>query len=103
MANLVDNARLHGGGVRRVGVEQSSGWARIVVEDSGPGVAAGDRERIFERFARGGAAGRRSESDGTGLGLSLVREHVRLHQGRVWVEDADAGGARFVVELPVIR
>ena len=101
VANLLDNARRHGGGVSRVSVERSDGWVRVAVEDSGEGVPLGDRDRIFERFARGEAAGRRGESDGTGLGLSLVREHVRLHGGRVWVEDAPAGGARFVVQLPV--
>ena len=53
---------------------------RIAVEDAGPGVPAGERERIFERFARGGAAGRRQSGEGTGLGLSLVAEHVRLHE-----------------------
>lgn len=103
VVNLMDNARLHGGGVTRVRVERADGRGRIVVDDSGPGVAAGDRERIFERFARGDAAGRRGESDGTGLGLSLVREHVRLHGGRVWVEDGIPDGARFVVELPVLE
>ena len=57
---------------------------------------------MFERFARGGSAGRRSSSDGAGLGLALVAEHVRMHGGRVWVEDRVDGesGARFVIELP---
>ena len=57
---------------------------------------------MFERFARGGAAGRRATSEGAGLGLALVSEHVRLHGGRVWVEDRPDGepGARFVIELP---
>ena len=57
---------------------------------------------MFERFARGGGAGRRSGSDGAGLGLALVDEHVRMHGGRVWVEDRADGepGARFVIELP---
>jgi signal transduction histidine kinase len=57
---------------------------------------------IFARFARGGSAGRRSSSDGAGLGLALVDEHIRLHGGRVWVEDRldREAGARFVIELP---
>ena len=57
---------------------------------------------VFERFARGAVAGRRSSSDGAGLGLALVDEHVRMHGGRVWVEDRADGqpGARFVLELP---
>jgi two-component system, OmpR family, sensor histidine kinase MtrB len=56
---------------------------------------------VFERFARGGGAGRRTGSEGAGLGLALVDEHVRMHGGRVWVEDRPDGesGARFVIEL----
>ena len=75
---------------------------RIAVEDRGPGVPPDERELVFERFARGGGAGRRSGSDGAGLGLALVDEHVRMHGGRVWVEDRldDEPGARFVIELP---
>jgi signal transduction histidine kinase len=74
---------------------------QIVVEDTGPGVAEEERELIFERFARGGGAGRRTGSEGAGLGLALVDEHVRMHGGRVWVEDRHDGkpGARFVIEL----
>jgi len=59
---------------------------------------------VFERFARGVGAGRRGSGEGVGLGLALVAEHVRLHGGRVWVEDRPNGqsGSRFVVELPVL-
>ena len=60
-----------------------------------------ERALIFERFARGVTAGRRSGSEGAVLGLALVDEHVRMHGGRVWVEDRRDGqpGARFVIEL----
>jgi len=71
------------------------------VEDNGPGVPAGERRRIFDRFYRGQAAGRRGASTGTGLGLALVAEHVRLLGGLVGIEDSPGGGARFTVELPV--
>jgi signal transduction histidine kinase len=99
MANLLENARLHGGGVSLVQIErQSNGSTRISVEDSGPGVAQSERVRIFERFARGSAG--RSRAGGTGLGLALVAEHARAHGGSAWVEDATSGGARFVVEFP---
>ena len=75
----------------------------IAVEDHGPGVPVEERSLVFERFARG--ARRRAgaaSSDGAGLGLALVDEHVRMHGGRVWVEDRADGepGARFVLELP---
>ena len=99
MANLLENARLHGGGVSLVEIEnQRDGSTRVSVEDSGPGVAQSERVRIFERFARGSAG--RSRAGGTGLGLALVAEHARAHGGSAWVEDATSGGARFVIEFP---
>ena len=101
VANLVANGETHGGGVVRVGAGQRDGRVRLEIDDAGPGVAPADREHVFERFARGPAAGRRGRTDGVGLGLSIVTEHVRLHGGDVWVEDRPGGGARFVVELPV--
>jgi two-component system, OmpR family, sensor histidine kinase MtrB len=108
VANLIDNARIHGGGSPTVTVVEPDGEGEplghvwIAVEDHGPGVGPEERELIFERFARGGVAGRRTSTDGAGLGLALVDEHVRMHGGRVWVEDrTDAEpGARFVLELP---
>ena len=102
LVNLADNADRHGGGLVRVIVEREDGWAGFAVEDSGPGVAPEERDKVFERFFRGRAAGMRGTGEGSGLGLSLVREHVGLHGGRVWVEDRDGGGARFVVRLPVL-
>jgi signal transduction histidine kinase len=111
MANLVENASLYAGGVTRVLVERQpppvpyapfpATAIRVVVEDHGPGIPAGERDHLFERFYRGGRAGQRAAGQGTGLGLSLVAEHVRLHGGRVWSEDAPGGGTRFVVELPL--
>jgi signal transduction histidine kinase len=86
-----------------VSLRQVDDEVQIAVEDHGPGVAPEDRERIFNRFNRGGSAGRRSGGQGVGLGLALVAEHVNLHGGKVWVEDRADGtpGARFVVQLPV--
>jgi signal transduction histidine kinase len=55
---------------------------------------------VFGRFARGEQA-RNGSVKGSGLGLALVEEHMRLHGGRVHVDDAVGGGARFVVELPI--
>lgn len=99
IANLLDNARLHGGGATSVVLENGPrSGIRIAVEDAGPGVAPSERARIFERFARGSAG--RTRVGGTGLGLALVAEHARAHGGQVWVEDVASGGARFVVEIP---
>ena len=101
VANLVENAAAYGGGATRVDVERANGSVRLVVDDEGPGVPPDERTKVFDRFFRGSASGRRGAGSGSGLGLALVAEHVRLHGGRVWVEDGPEGrGARFVVELP---
>jgi two-component system, OmpR family, sensor histidine kinase MtrB len=99
LGNLLDNATHHAGGPIRIAVEPSSERrsVQVVVEDDGPGVAASERTRIFERFARGSAARNRI---GTGLGLALVAEHASALGGEAWVEDRPGGGARFVVRLP---
>lgn len=97
LANLLDNAREHGGGPVRVSMEMRGRHAFVLaVDDAGPGVARGERSRIFERFARGSAARHRV---GTGLGLSLVAEHAQAHGGEAWVEDRPGGGARFLVSI----
>jgi two-component system, OmpR family, sensor histidine kinase MtrB len=106
MTNLLENAALYGGGATRVAAEpgpdrKGRHTVVIAVEDNGPGVPLAERRRIFERFYRGQAAGRRGASTGTGLGLALVAEHVRLLDGLVGIEDSPGGGARFIVELPV--
>ena len=99
VGNLIDNARNHGGGAVRIEISPAPERRfRLAVEDGGPGVAQGERDRIFERFARGSAARHRI---GTGLGLALVAEHSAAMGGTAWVEDRVGGGARFVVELPV--
>ncbi len=97
--NLAQNADRYAGGAVRLGLCRTSFGVRFEVDDAGPGVPLADRERVFERFSRGGA-GRRAPGTGVGLGLALVSEHVALHKGRVFVEDRPGGGARFVVELP---
>jgi len=102
MSNLLDNAERYGGGATGITLEMDD-TLRIIVEDGGAGIPAGERSAVFERFFRGSAGGRRTDDGGTGLGLSLVVEDLRLHDGRVWVEDRPDGrpGARFVLELPL--
>jgi signal transduction histidine kinase len=102
VANLLDNARRHGKGLVRLGVVRRDGRARVEVDDAGPGVPAEAREHVFERFARGSPADRDATDSGAGLGLALVSQHVRRHDGRTWVEERPGGGARFVVELPEV-
>jgi two-component system sensor histidine kinase MtrB len=103
LTNLLENADKYGGGASLVRYSGDESVVTIEIIDDGPGVPEDDRSRIFERFSRAGAdAGRRETATGVGLGLSLVFEHVRLHDGRVYVTDRPDGasGARFVIELP---
>lgn len=99
VSNIVENADRYGGGVGRIGVSRDGDLVRIVIDDRGAGIPDDERGRIFERFWRGRDA-RHVEGRGSGLGLALVAEHVRLLGGRVMVDNAPAGGARFVIELP---
>lgn len=104
VTNLVDNAARHARARVEVTVGRVPGpgeptcW-RLAVDDDGPGVPAGERERVFERFTRLDDA-RARDAGGAGLGLAVVRSIVGRHRGAAWVEDGPLGGARFVVELP---
>lgn len=82
-----------------IGSVAEAGSARIWVADSGPGVPESERERIFERFARG--AGGRQTYEGSGMGLAIVRAIAEAHGGRVAVDEAAEGGARFEIEVPL--
>jgi signal transduction histidine kinase len=96
--NLLDNAAKYGGdGPVVVRAALADGRARLEVEDWGPGIAPGDRQRIWEPYVR---LERSPAVAGSGIGLAVVRELTAAHGGACWVEDAPSGGARFVVELP---
>jgi signal transduction histidine kinase len=96
LVNLLENARDHGGGAKRVTLSKNASFFVLSVEDSGQGIALSERQRIFERFARGTAA---RMSTGSGLGLAIVQEHARALGGKAHVEDSPTGGARFVVTI----
>ncbi|MGZ5181829.1 MAG: sensor histidine kinase [Ramlibacter sp.] len=102
IANLLSNAIRFcpPGGTIRVALLDLPGRASIDVEDDGPGVAPADRERIFEPFYRG----QRQPEDvpaGTGIGLSIVKEYVAAHGGRIELLANDhQPGAHFRIELP---
>lgn len=101
--NLLDNAGRHAGGATSIGLSASPTAVLLQISDRGPGVPVAQRERIFERFARGAGVDGRRQPSGSGIGLALVAEHVRMHGGSVRVEDNDEGGARFCVELPRVE
>ena len=85
----------------RVTVELTSDGpdAVVVVEDTGPGIAADEQARVFDRFFRSQALG--DDVPGTGIGLAIVRSVVAAHRGSVGVTSAPAQGARFEVRLPL--
>ena len=99
--NLVSNAFKHTfeGGIR-VGLRQVEGAIELSVSDSGVGIAAADLTAIFNRFHRVKGARARSH-EGTGIGLALVRELVRLHSGEITVQSEVGKGTTFWVRVPL--
>ena len=108
MNNLIDNAITFSPDDGDIAIRLSAhaNWVRLEIIDQGPGVPEHQLERVFERFYTD-----RPESEGfgnhSGLGLSIVRQIIGSHNGRVWAENADDddrelgfSGAKFVVELP---
>jgi len=102
MTNLIDNAHHYAGDATTIRINFEFGQIAINVDDGGSGVPAEEREAIFERFFRGRAAHDRRVVRGTGLGLALVRDHVRAIGGTIRVLDSPEGGARFQILLPLI-
>jgi signal transduction histidine kinase len=100
LANLLENADRYGGGVSSVELQRCDGDLIIRVDDAGPGVDPSERTAIFGRFHRGSIEQPADKPKGTGLGLALVDEHVRMHGGSVSVTESPCGGARFTVVLP---
>ncbi len=100
LANLLDNAIKYtpSGGRVRVEGRVDGDRVRILVEDTGVGIPAGELPRIWDRLYRGAAAG---SERGLGVGLTLVRAVVRAHGGHVDVDSAPGRGSRFTVVLPV--
>jgi signal transduction histidine kinase len=100
VGNLVQNASRYAPERTTVELraERADGVVRFAVADEGPGVPAAERDRVFDKFYRGEHT--KGSTSGTGLGLAIARTLVELHGGRIWVEDRDGGGARFVVEVP---
>jgi signal transduction histidine kinase len=102
MTNLIDNAHHYAGDATAVRLDYDAGQFAINVDDAGPGVPVEEREVVFERFFRGRAAHDRGMARGTGLGLALVRDHVRAFGGTIHVLESPEGGARFQILLPLV-
>jgi signal transduction histidine kinase len=101
LLNLVGNAiKFTEAGEVQVEVTAADGAFLVSVADTGPGIAEGDQEKIFEEFQQADGSSTR-EKGGTGLGLSIARRIIGLHGGRIWVESTLGQGSTFRVTLPV--
>jgi signal transduction histidine kinase len=100
--NLLSNAIKFTPAEGRVQVRMHGGSSivRISVKDSGCGIPQGQFEQVFENFFQVDAELTKS-SEGTGLGLPLVRQIAELHSGKAWCESSDENGSCFIVELPI--
>ncbi len=102
LTNLLTNAVRYSPAGTTISVEVSrhSGHVTLSVEDEGLGIPPSERNRVFERFYRGGTA-LASGTPGTGIGLAVVRELVERSGGTISISDGEHGGVRFEVMLPV--
>jgi signal transduction histidine kinase len=103
IGNLLDNAERHARSTVTVSVRAAErGGVVVEVSDDGAGVPPKERERIFERFVRLDEA-RTRDDGGAGLGLAIARDVAVRHGGRLTVDGAREGGARFELWLPRAR
>jgi GAF domain-containing protein len=100
LLNLVGNAVKFTpeGGRVWVRADAEDGAVRVEVGDTGPGIAAGDQERIFLEFQQAGSE--EGKPQGTGLGLALARKFVEMHGGKIWLESEVGKGSRFFFTIP---
>jgi signal transduction histidine kinase len=101
LTNLVDNAERHAASLITVTVTVDDGRALLEVLDDGAGIAPDKWDEVFQRFTRLDAS-RSRDAGGTGLGLPIAREIAEAHGGTLRIEES-AGGARFVLRLPLAR
>ena len=99
LINLLENAARYTPAGTAIDIRAWTEDGRVIVEvaDRGPGLAAGDEIRIFEKFYRGAAP----DSRGAGLGLAICRAILEAHGGRIWAQNRPDGGAIFRFSLPV--
>ncbi len=100
--NVLDNAMKHAPRGSAVAVSAARADSEVVIRvcDAGPGLPAGDAERLFARFYRGDSAQR---TEGAGLGLAIAHAVAQAHGGSIGARTADGGGAEFVIRLPLPR
>jgi two-component system sensor histidine kinase MtrB len=103
ITNLIDNAHRYAGGAVALRIDVLVTQLAVNVDDAGSGIPSEEHDAVFERFFRGRAAHDRGIARGTGLGLALVRDHVRAFGGTITVAQSPDGGARFQILLPIVQ
>lgn len=101
--NLIDNAVKYSrtGSQVNISITQEGSRLRCEVEDKGVGLSQPDQKRLFQKFFRGRGA-RKQQPNGTGLGLYISREFIRLHKGKMGFRSQEGQGSTFWFEVPVI-
>ena len=93
LANLLENARRHGGRIR-IAAAAEARWVVLLIDDDGPGIPDHKREQVFRAFESG-------DGGGTGLGLTIARDIIQAHGGDIWLERSPLGGLRARIRLPI--
>jgi signal transduction histidine kinase len=102
--NLVANALKFSpevGGKIKISIKESEKDIRLLIEDNGPGIPEEIREQIFDKFFQAKNQTLKKPI-GTGLGLAICKRILEMHHGRIWVEEGEGSGARFILLLPLI-
>jgi len=101
LLNLVGNAiKFTDAGEVRIAAKATNGRFSVAVSDTGPGIPASEKGRVFHEFHQVDSSNTKSKA-GTGLGLAIAKRIVELHSGRIWVESELGKGSTFYFELPV--
>ena len=95
LTGLIENSRQAGASRVLIIARKTGAFIEVMIEDNGPGIPAGDRDRIFEPFFTS-----RRASGGTGLGLPIIRSLLQAHHGTILLNRKDGSGAAFLVTLP---
>lgn len=103
LVNIIGNAMKYlpqNNGMVRVSIEEKQQQLMLAVEDNGPGIPEEERAQIFNKFYQV-TQSKKSNTGGSGLGLSICKKIIDLHKGQIAVEESNYGGAKFVIYLPM--